>query len=265
MKRCCLNNRRSCFKIEHKVYNNIIVVFFMAKPGPKPKRVVDPTWTPELAYVCGLMASDGCLYNDGRHLNLTSKDIQLLETFKKCLGLKNKIGWKPGGYNGTGSTQVQWGDVTLYKWFISIGITPRKTHTIGRIKVPDKFFFDCVRGEFDGDGSSHAYWDTRWHSSVSLYISFCCASKKHLEWLNEKVTQLINVTGLIRKYSSVYYLEFSKTKARQVFEAMYHEKSVPHLVRKKRKLDRQWKALELSRQGKQPANFHRGGSVIAIT
>jgi len=53
-------------------------------------------WSPHFAYSIGLIATDGCLYNDGRHISLTSKDVELLITFKKCLGLTNKIALKGG-------------------------------------------------------------------------------------------------------------------------------------------------------------------------
>lgn len=48
-------------------------------------------WSPELAYATGLIATDGSLSSDNRHVSLTSSDIQLLNTFRTCLNLKNKI------------------------------------------------------------------------------------------------------------------------------------------------------------------------------
>ena len=227
-------------------------------------RVANPSWTPELAYACGLMATDGCLLSDGRHLNLTSNDLDQLETFKKCLGITAKISWKPSGFSRKFGSQLQFGDVTLYRWFISIGITPRKTFTLSKILVPDKYFFDYLRGEFDGDGYSHAYWDTRWRSSVSLYMGFTCGSKLHLEWLNNTITRLIGVTGYIQRTRTIYKLLFSKTKAETLYKAMYYSKLVPYLVRKKKKLDRQWIAVKLAKQQKQPQGFVKYGAVLKI-
>jgi len=65
----------------------------------KPLRREKIKWTPDLAYVVGLITSDGCLYNDGRHLSITSKDRDLLNTVKKILGLKVKIGYKTSGFS----------------------------------------------------------------------------------------------------------------------------------------------------------------------
>jgi hypothetical protein len=236
----------------------------MGRRGPKPRRKSDPEWSAKLAYACGLMASDGCIQSNGRHLNFTSKDLDQIETFKQCMGLENTIHRKHNG-SGTESLQVQWSDVTLYKWFIKIGITPRKTFTIGEIKVPDQYVFDFLRGEFDGDGTSHAYWDTRWRSSVSLYISFVCASRSHLEWLNAKILQLSNTNGLIRQYGKgIPYLIFSKAKARVLYEHMYYTPVIPYLRRKKEKLDRQWAALAMARQGNPPLVTQRGGQILKI-
>lgn len=236
----------------------------MRKRGPKPKRAANPEWSPELAYACGLMASDGCLSSDGRHMCLTSQDIEQLETFKRCLGLTNKISWKPSGYSRRRGSQVQFGDVVLYRWFVSIGITPRKTHTIAKVKIPNAYFFDYLRGEFDGDGSSHAYWDTRWRSSVSLYICFTGVSKEHLYWLASVITRLIGAQGSIQPGTRSFCLKYAKGNAKIIHDAMYYAKEIPYLKRKKEKLDRQWQANEMAKLGRPPEGFVKGGSVLRI-
>lgn len=55
---------------------------------PRQREIV---WTPELAYAVGLITTDGSLSSDGRHIDFTSNDKELINTFKKCLNLKNKI------------------------------------------------------------------------------------------------------------------------------------------------------------------------------
>ena len=39
------------------------------------------SWNKNLAYAVGLITTDGCLSKDGRHIDLTSKDINLLKDF----------------------------------------------------------------------------------------------------------------------------------------------------------------------------------------
>src|SRR3989338_4553102 len=46
---------------------------------PKPKLPLkDFKWSPELAYVVGLLVTDGCLSSDGRHIIMRSSEKPLL-------------------------------------------------------------------------------------------------------------------------------------------------------------------------------------------
>lgn len=49
-------------------------ILLMGKRGPKPKKIIDETWRPNLAYAIGLIATDGYLSNDGLLVDLTSND-----------------------------------------------------------------------------------------------------------------------------------------------------------------------------------------------
>lgn len=51
-------------------------------------------WSAELAYVIGFLATDGNLSPDGRHINFTTKDYELVFLVKKFLKLSNKIAKK---------------------------------------------------------------------------------------------------------------------------------------------------------------------------
>ena len=75
---------------------------------------------------------------------------------------------------------VQFKNVLFYEFFISTGLTPRKSKTLGALKIPEKLFWDFLRGAYDGDGSSYAYWDKRWRSSFMFYTCFVSASKVHI-------------------------------------------------------------------------------------
>lgn len=85
----------------------------MGKRGPKPKDIVDLTWAPNLAYAVGLLASDGCLLNDRRHVDFTSADLDLVRTYRRVLGLRHiAIGTKETGH-GTSAYRVQLGNVVF--------------------------------------------------------------------------------------------------------------------------------------------------------
>lgn len=196
-------------------------------------------WSGDLAYVIGLITTDGSLSIDGRHINLTSKDIEQIKTFARILNLKNKIENKKSSYNPKGSYyQIQFGNVKFYQFLLSIGLTPNKTKTLGPLGVPDKFFADFLRGHLDGDGYTYSYWDKRWKSSFMFYIGFVSASRSHLEWIQEKVQSLYLICGKI-KYSgkSTFQLIYSKRGALPLIEKLYHSNMVSSLARKRFKIE----------------------------
>ncbi len=209
----------------------------MGKRGPKPKEFIS-LWTPQLAYAVGLIATDGCLSNDGRHIDFTSKDRSLVETFKKCLGLKNKIGTKTSGYNQKSCPRIEFGSVNFYKWLIKIGLSPRKSKTIAGLKIPNRYFFDFLRGSFDGDGSCYSYWDPRWKSSFMFYLTFSSASPAHIQWLRKRIKTFAKINGYISKSSkdTTLQLKYAKKEARELIQRIYYSQNLPHLERKYIKL-----------------------------
>lgn len=210
----------------------------MGRRGPKPKQQLPIRWTAELAYIVGLIATDGCLYNDGRHINFTSNDLELVHTFMRCLGLKNKVSRKRSGFANTWAYNLQFGNVVLYNWLCHIGLMTAKSKTLGGVLVPKRYFPDFLRGLFDGDGSFYSYFDPRWPSSHMFYLIFGSASQKHILWLRKILNQYYEVSGHGAKnsYSRIYQLKYAKREAQKLFRIMYHSASVPCLERKRNKV-----------------------------
>jgi hypothetical protein len=214
----------------------------MEKSGAKPRRIEPPKWTPELAYFVGLMAADGNLSKDGRHLNLVSKDKDLLEQVKEKMEIRAKIA--PHYRSGERlekfkAWHLQFGDVVLYRWLVSIGMTPRKSKTIKKVDVPDQFFSHFLRGLFDGDGSIYSYWDKRWKSSYMYYVSFTSGSKPFLDWLQERIYTLYTLKGHQSSSTRCYQLKYSKHRARELLYVMYEDATI-RLRRKSEKVHRIW-------------------------
>lgn len=223
----------------------------MGKRGPKPKGKVSTEWSEDLAYVVGLIASDGHLSKDGRHIDLTSKDREQVDAFKSCLGLRVKIGEKTSGRGIKDSFRVQFGDVLLYQWLLGIGLMPNKSKVLGRLKIPDRYFFDFFRGCFDGDGCIYSYWDPRWRSSYMYYCGIASASPVFLMWLQETVERLVRVRGKIsRAGGGTQQLRFAKAGTKIILKKMYHTKDIPFL---KRKFVKAKKILTIDRQHNQNA------------
>ena len=200
--------------------------------GSQKNKNYKAKWNPKLAYAVGLITTDGNLSPDGRHLTLVSKDIPQLKTFKKCLKLKNKIGLRKGGYMKIKNYHhVQFGNVILYKWLLNIGLMPNKTKIIGALKIPNQYFFDFLRGHLDGDGDIRRYQDPVYPNRERLYIRFCSASLKHIQWLQKKVKFLLKIKGFITQ-GHIFYLRFAKRDSLILLPHLYPEKNVPCLRRK---------------------------------
>ncbi len=114
-------------------------------------------WSPDFAYAIGLIVTDGCLYGDGRHINLTSKDLEMIKNFLVALKIDVHIGRKSNGSNAEKKYYVvQFSDVLFYEFLKTIGLMPNKTKIMKEIVVPKKYFRDFLRGHFDGDGSVYS-------------------------------------------------------------------------------------------------------------
>lgn len=119
-----------------------------------------------LGYLCGLIASDGCLAKDrkGITLQLAEDDVSTVEYFKdQCLlnheevklsKIKTKKHWKD---QVSCKDQVAFRGTLpkLYDFCLSIGITPAKSTTldVNLDGQTDEFKWYFLRGMIDGDGS----------------------------------------------------------------------------------------------------------------
>ncbi len=209
----------------------------MEKRGTKPKRIINETWNANLAYAIGLIATDGCLSKDGLLIDLTSKDREQLLNFSKCVGVNFNIGNK-WNLRGDQCLRIQFKNRIFYNFLLSIGLTPKKSLTIGKLAIPDKYFFDFLRGCFDGDGCFYSYWDPRWRSSHMFYLEFVSASKKHIDWLRKELKTRTNAFGYISKDSrgSTFQLKYAKKEALEIIKKMYYNPNVVCLSRKKLKI-----------------------------
>ena len=197
-------------------------------------------WSNNLAYVIGLITTDGNLSKDGRHIDFTSKDLEQILNFKKILKLTNKIGHKKSSYkNSTIYFRIQFGNIKFYKFLLNIGLCPNKTKILKNLIIPDKYFEDFLRGYLDGDGYTNSYWDKRWKSSFMLYTGFVSASKDHLIWIQEKIEELYRVCGKI-KYNgkSTYQLVYAKQSSLVLLRIIYYKKNLICLTRKKFKIEK---------------------------
>ncbi len=212
----------------------------MGKRGPKPgfnaRKRVSEIWTTKLAYAIGLLASDGCMSPPGHLIDLTSNDAEQLENFIECLGIPLRITKKSAG-SGKTSLRVQFKNVLFYNFLLSIGLTPAKSKTIGILKIPPMYFWDFLRGAYDGDGCSYSYWDKRWRSSFMFYTTFVSASEKHILWLRQEIFKRLKISGHITGgRETVFQLKYAKADSLKLLRKMYRGKKIVYLSRKRLKI-----------------------------
>jgi hypothetical protein len=211
----------------------------------------DFEWTSKLAYAIGLLTTDGNLSKDGVHLEFTSKDKELVETFRKCLGLKNKIGLKSSGrYREKKYFRVQFGNAVFYRWLQRIGLCPNKTGKLGELKIPDKYFRDFLRGHLDGDGDIDVYKD--YYNTFKnpkyiydrIFVRFRSASRKHMKWLRSKIFNILSIKGHLNgegrnsSKTTMWILKFGKKDSLKLLSWLYYSPNVPSLKRKRKIAER---------------------------
>lgn len=214
-----------------------------ARPrGPRVAARSPRSWSADLAWAVGLITTDGSLSIDGRHLCVTSKDRDMLESLRDCLGLVNSITRTSGGLGGS-CYRLQWGDRVFYRWLLDMGLMPAKSLRLGPLRVPDQWFRDFLRGCIDGDGSIVTYID-RYNTFkkasyiyTRVYLSIVSASPGFIEWLRATLQGLVGVSGDLSRYrpekgNDIWRLRYAKRESLLLLRWMYYSPDVPRLRRK---------------------------------
>lgn len=183
----------------------------------------------ELAYVVGLVASDGNLQKQNNCMILVSTDQELVDSCSRLLDLADAhvIVSRQGGSRKT-SYILQVCDHRFRLFLKDIGLTPNKTLTVGPLNVPDAVFVDFLRGELDGDGG----WYTAkgWRNVEYLVGKFTSRSQRYLEWLHDNVVRLTGIEGRLQNSRLVY----NGKKAEALGRWIYNAPCLPCLQRKRR-------------------------------
>ena len=196
---------------------------------------ISTVWSPDLAYVIGLITSDGNLANDVRHINLTSKDESIVLQTRAVLGIRNKIGMKSRSKDAEKKYYfLQFGSVDFYRFLLEIGLTPNKSKTLPDLKIPKKYFADFLRGCIDGDGSIReiAHPESK---HLQLRVSLASASVPFLKWIHESIRIQFNIEGgwiNTSTGSRCSSLSFGKADSIIILKEIYSNRNMYRLERK---------------------------------
>ncbi len=187
------------------------------------------TWpSAQLAYVVGLIASDGNLQKQNNCVILVSTDRELIDSAAEILQLDNPniIESKPG-FSRKPAFMLQICDYVFREFLEARGLTPNKTMTIGQLDIPDVIFMDFLRGELDGDGGWHIA--KGWRDFPYLVGKFTSRSQRYLEWIHWTVLRLAGIDGRLHQ-SRLFY---NGKKAEALGQWLYHTSDLPCLQRKR--------------------------------
>lgn len=204
-------------------------------------------WTANLAYVVGLITTDGNLSSDKRHITFVSTDKDLVITFRQCLGKENTITTSsPSSLSKKRVYRIQISDVKFYKWLNNVGLTQNKSLTLKTLKIPNKYFQDFLRGHLDGDGSVIHYED-KYNAKIKskyvydrLFVYFISASEEHIKWLRNKISNILKIKGSASKIRNknrpnshfISRIKFSTKEAKILLNWIYYTRDLPCLKRK---------------------------------
>ena len=126
----------------------------------------------EKAYWLGFLFADGCVRETKTGsqvvLKLSIKDENHLIKFKNDLNSEHKIFYyrnKTKTKNGTDSFSdncvIRINSCEMVRDLIEQGCSPRKTFTIDKPNIDEKYYKDFIRGYYDGDGNFFYSEDTK--------------------------------------------------------------------------------------------------------
>ena len=182
-----------------------------------------------LWYLVGVVTSDGCLSQDGRHVSITAKDKEYLEVLKREAGFACKVGIKNKGQPNQ-SYHLQISNVEFYEFLLSRGLSPKKSLIQKEVNVPREYFSDFCRGIIDGDGNIRKWIHPTNHGEQGV-LRIYSSSRDFICWLQESIRHVFGVVGRIYTEkktgkNDAYILKFGKMAAVKIFKNCYYEHAV---------------------------------------
>jgi len=116
-------------------------------------------WSPEMAWILGLIFTDGNLTNSGV-VTLTSVDLEMLEKVKSLFDSTIHIRKQTQGYDKSKYIYIiRFGHEKMTQDLKKLGLTPQKSLTMPFPDIPEEHVRHFIRGCWDGDGS--VYFEKR--------------------------------------------------------------------------------------------------------
>lgn len=186
------------------------------------------------AYILGFILADGCISGEkNRHrlvIEILKKDIEILNFIKKEIAPKNNI-IERTTLSVKGKIQervcLQISSHTLIKDLAKLGIVPAKTGKEVLPDIPKKYFYDFLRGYFDGDGCFYYKKRKRIINGKEYIVidnTFKITGKEKL--IFEQLQQKLKMGSVLKTtFKDRYYYNYqisNKVDIKELFKKMYN-------------------------------------------
>lgn len=191
------------------------------------------SWSIEMAYVLGLIITDGCITKEGS-VSLSMNDREILEQVKMIMGSEHSV---TASKHQDKLYHFQFARERLVKDLAQLGIGPRKSLTVKFPQIPEAYTADFIRGVFDGDGSVFFVKDSK---RCPINTKFCSGSKDFIVGLEANLQTLglpkRNIYEQETKNGIYYTIKYGHDDSQELFNVLY--KNYPHVPFLERKYNK---------------------------
>lgn len=183
------------------------------------------TWTPAMAYVLGIIYTDGCLVKPigpvKFRVTIGQKEPELLEKVRALMGSNALIRYRPArGVAGALHTMFI-DNLDVYRDLQALGLTENKSLTLSFPKIPSGLVRHFIRGCWDGDGSVYLEGNDTYKPCAS-YVS---GSNNFIEQLVRHLVELglpdRTIHKSTRSKNPSYYFRYSGQPCAKLYHVLY--------------------------------------------
>lgn len=165
-------------------------------------------WSKRIAYVIGIIATDGTLRKNRNTIKIGMKDREVIEYVRNVIkeevtGRENAINIekKVAGNKEYKIYSYSFTSPLFYMFCLDIGLMPNKSLLLGKLHIPKEYFSSFLLGVIDGDGNYNTLKRVLKSKTVEhKHIRISSGSDDFLYWLNKQVTEIFQVdSGTIVK------------------------------------------------------------------
>lgn len=150
-------------------------------------------WSPQMAWILGLLLTDGNVH--GNNVTLGSVDIDLLEKVKKTLNLSKPIITSKQSYDKSKLiNHIAFSSKRMREDLNKLGFIEKKSLVLSFPDVPQEYMRHFIRGYWDGDGSVYLTGGKIGANYVSGSLSFI-----------KRLTEELYNIGIFKKSQPYHY------------------------------------------------------------